>query len=326
MKTKYVISLLMACLVIMGITPLTLAIEIPGVNNSDKMKLFKELSDDLAEGKIKAPPSPDISQPPKEAKSNEKSNEKVMPHPVSNIEKILSGDFPEGIERKLHQYGYDFFQNKNISFGPDGNVPVGLDYIIGPGDNFKINIWGKFEDTYNVTVNRDGGIIIPRIGTVNVNGLSYAEMKTHLYNKFKEYYTDFQISITMGELRSIGIFVVGEAMIPGTYSVSSLSTLMTALFEVNGPNKNGSLRNIQLIRNSNVITTIDLYQFFLNGDKSQDHRLEPGDTIFIPVIGPVAGIAGNVRRQAIYELKKGKISTTSSDMPVVFSPREICKI
>ena len=140
-------------------------------------------------------------------------------------------------------------------------------------------------------MNREGSISIPRIGTVTVNGLSYSEMKTLLYQKFKEYYTDFQISITMGELKTIGIFVVGEALVPGTYSVSSLSTLITALFEVNGPNKNGSLRNIQLLRGSKVIQTLDLYDFFLTGDKSRDQRLEPGDTIFIPVIGPVAGIA-----------------------------------
>ncbi|MFO7962796.1 MAG: SLBB domain-containing protein [Desulfobacterales bacterium] len=223
--------------------------------------------------------------------------------PISRIENILSGEFPSHISRQLKQFGYDYFKNENISFVPENDIPVGNDYVIGPGDHFRIQIWGKHEDVYDVAVSREGGISLPRIGTMYVNGLSYADMKHLLYQRFREYYTDFQISITMGELRTMTIFVVGEALSPGTYTVSSLSTLVTVLFEAGGPGKNGSMRNIQLIRDSKIIQTLDLYSFFLEGDKSRDRRLKPGDTIYIPVIGPVAGIAGNVRRPAIYELK-----------------------
>ena len=164
-------------------------------------------------------------------------------------------------------------------------------------------MWGKTEKAYDVTVNRDGLITLPRLGDVTVSGLTYAEMKNHLIHRFKEYYPDFKLSITMGRLRTFQIFVVGEAEQPGTYSVSSLSTLITALFATGGPNKNGSMRNIQLIRSSITVKTVDLYDFFLKGDKKQDVRLEPGDTLFIPIIGPVVGIAGNVRRPGIYEMQ-----------------------
>lgn len=330
MKTKLIICLsqyllifFLALLITTGVSAqMNTVDDINRMNTSDRLEVFKSLSDEeKAEwmkkyprmksatdesGQTLEPTAPFPAEGEEITAEEEKEPEDELVQPPSNIEQILSGAFPEEISRELQQYGYDFFLNRDISFAPDTGIPVGNDYIIGPGDNFKIHLWGKFEDVYDVTVNREGGIIIPRVGTVNVNGLSYSEMKMHLYHRFKEYYTDFQISITMGELRTIGIFVVGEALVPGTYSVSSLSTLVTALFEVKGPSKNGSLRNIQLIRNSKVIKTLDLYQFFLRGDKSQDHRLEPGDTIFIPVIGPVAGVAGNVRRPAIYELRAGE--------------------
>jgi len=290
------------------------------LSTANKIKLYNSLSDTaktewiktdpkmktlIEEQDTKATPGAESGMPSELPESSEPGTLSIE-EPASRIETILSGEFPDEIAKELTQYGYEFFTNAAISFAPAENIPVGDSYVIGPGDNFKINIWGKFEGEYDVTVDRRGSINIPRIGTVNVSGLTYAELKTHLYHRFKEFYTDFEISITMGELRTIGIFVVGEALVPGTYSVSSLSTLITALFQAKGPTKNGSLRNIQLIRNAEVVSTLDLYSFFLEGDKIQDQRLMAGDTIFIPVIGPVAGIAGNVRRPAIYELMEGQ--------------------
>jgi len=223
--------------------------------------------------------------------------------PSSRIENILSGRFPTTISRELKQYGYDFFAKGVSTFAPVTNVPVGPDYAIGPGDQFTIHLWGKAEKTYEVSVTRDGTIILPRLGSLNVNGLTYAELKKFLYHKFKQYYPDFQMSITMGRLRTVRIFLVGEAKNPGTYAVSSLSTVITALAATGGPNKNGSLRNIELFRAGKLMLSLDLYDFFIRGLKNKDVRLQSGDTIFIPVLGPVAGVAGNVRRPAIYELK-----------------------
>ena len=221
----------------------------------------------------------------------------------SKIENILSGQFPKDIDKELEQYGYAFFVNESPNFQPVTNVPVGSEYIIGPGDGFTIYLWGGVEESYNVTVSRDGNIIIPRLGTVNVSGLTYSELKTFLGEKFKDYFNEFQMNITMNTLRTIEIFLVGEVKNPGTYSVSSLSTIVTALYSTGGPSKNGSLRNINLIRNGKTVSTLDLYDFFIKGIKDNDARLEPGDTIFIPVIQPVAGISGYVKRPAIYEMK-----------------------
>ncbi|MBN1626293.1 MAG: SLBB domain-containing protein [Deltaproteobacteria bacterium] len=221
----------------------------------------------------------------------------------SNIEDILSGYFPRDIDNELEQYGYDFFADESDVFKPLTNVPVGSDYIVGPGDSFVIYIWGGAEETHNVIVSREGNIIIPRIGTVNVTGLTFAEMKDFLGLKFRQYYNEFQMNITMGTLRAIDVYLVGEVKNPGTYSVSSLSTIVTALYATGGPTKNGSLRDIKLIRNGETVTSLDLYDFFIKGLKDRDARLEPGDTIFVPIIGPVVGISGYVKRPAIYEMK-----------------------
>jgi protein involved in polysaccharide export with SLBB domain len=221
----------------------------------------------------------------------------------SDIEKILSGQFPTDISRDLRQFGYDFFAKEISTFAPVTNIPVGPGYIIGPGDQFIIHLWGKAEKTYDVSVTRDGRITVPRLGMLNVSGLTFGELKRYLFHKFKEYYPHFELSITMGRLRTVEIFIVGEAKNPGTYSVSSLSTVITALFATGGPSKKGSLRNIKVFRNGEPIKPIDLYEFFIKGTKGNDIRLQPGDTIFVPVLGPVVGIAGCVKRPAIYEMK-----------------------
>jgi protein involved in polysaccharide export with SLBB domain len=230
-----------------------------------------------------------------------------IPEAPSRIEEILSGRFPTDISRELKQYGYEFFNKEISTFSPVIEIPVGNDYVIGPGDVFTVNLWGKAESTYTVTVNRDGRVVIPRLGSVNVGGLSYKELEARLYRQFREYYPEFKMSVTMERLRTVDVFMVGEARYPGTYSVSSLATVISALHAAGGPTRNGSLRNIKLMRNGEEVAVIDLYDFFINGSKRQDLRLQPGDTIFIPVIGPTVGVVGNVRRPAIYELKHEKI-------------------
>jgi len=222
---------------------------------------------------------------------------------LSSIEKILSGHFPTEISRILTQFGYNFFSQGPSSFFPERAVPVGPDYIIGPDDRFTINLWGRAEDVYYVTVSRDGSITLPRLGTLEVGGLTFSELKDFLRLKFKEYYPDFEMSITMGTLRSVDVFIIGELENPGTYSLSALSSVISALFASGGPTKNGSLRDIKVFDDGELVKTIDLYEFFIKGTKGNDIRLKQGYTIFIPVIGPVVGIAGNVKRPAIYEMK-----------------------
>ncbi len=278
----------------------------PNLSASEKEQLYEALKDKelSTPGALQAPAasSAPAETPPSLPEEQAKPGKEAAPSP-SRIEKILSGQFPTDVARGLKQYGYDFFDSPVSTFAPVTDVPVGPEYAIGPGDQFTIHLWGKAEKSYEATVTRDGTIVLPRVGSLDVNGLTYAELKKFLYHKFRQYYPDFQMSITMGRLRTIRIFLVGEAKNPGAYAVSSLSTVISALSATGGPDKNGSLRNIKLFRAGKEVVSLDLYDFFIRGLKNKDTRLQPGDTIFIPILGPVVGVAGNVRRPAIYELK-----------------------
>jgi polysaccharide export outer membrane protein len=203
----------------------------------------------------------------------------------------------------LKQFGYKIFRSAAATFSPAGDVPVGPDYTVGPGDSFNITLWGVAEGVFKADVDREGNIILPKVGVVHVAGLSYGDLKPVIEQELSKYYEKINVGISLADLRTIRVFIVGEVVRPGSYSVSSLSTLFNALFAAGGPGKNGSLRNIALIRNGQTIAKVDLYQFLLAGDKKQDAPLQSGDTIFVPVIGPVAGITGNVYRPAIYEIK-----------------------
>jgi len=222
----------------------------------------------------------------------------------SAIERMLSAEIIDMVPNTLTQFGYDIFQKPVSTFAPVTNVPVSSDYKIGPGDSFTVTLWGRLDAQYNVVVNRNGSIVLPEIGVLNVGGMTFGEMQDYMQDQVARKQTDFKMVITMGCLRSIKVFVVGEAKMPGSYTVSSLSTVINALFAAGGPSKSGSLRDIRLTRSGQEPMRIDLYKFLLGGDKNDDTCLQDGDTIFIPIIGPVFGVAGNVKRPAIYEMSK----------------------
>ncbi|UCH07569.1 MAG: SLBB domain-containing protein, partial [Deltaproteobacteria bacterium] len=221
----------------------------------------------------------------------------------STIERIFSEEISQAVSKDLVQFGYDLFSAKASTFAPVTDVPVGPDYVVGPGDSFIISLWGRLEARFEVAVDRNGEIALPKVGVIKVWGLTFSELKQAVYKQLSKYYSGFQMNITMDKLRTIRVFIVGEAQTPGSYTLSSLSTVYSALFAAGGPSKRGTMRNVQLMRNGRVVRAIDLYAFLLEGDKSQDERLQSGDTIFIPVIGPVVGVAGSVKRPAIYEVK-----------------------
>jgi polysaccharide export outer membrane protein len=220
----------------------------------------------------------------------------------SAIEQMLSGQIPGVVSKRLTQFGYSVFRRSISTFAPVTNVPVGPDYVIGPGDGFTVTLWGRVNGQYPVTVNRSGEIVLPEVGVLKVWGMTFDRLQQYLQHEFSRKHTDFKMAITMDRLRTIRVYVVGEAQTPGSYSLSSLSTVINALFAAGGPSKNGTLREIRLLRNSKNPATIDLYDFLLGGDKSDDVRLQDGDTIHIPLIGPVVGVAGNLKRPAIYEM------------------------
>lgn len=208
--------------------------------------------------------------------------------------------------KNLTQFGYNFFRPSAAGFAPLSDIPVGPDYVIGPGDRIILNLWGGVEGTHELEVNRSGEIVLPRVGNVKVWGITIERLPGLLKANLSKIFKDFDLNVTMGKLRVIKVYVVGEVKAPGDYNLSPLSTLINALSAAGGPLKTGTLRNIQVKRGGKVVETVDLYDFFLKGDKGKDIRLQSGDTIFVPVIGRVAGIAGNVKRPAIYELREEK--------------------
>ncbi len=205
----------------------------------------------------------------------------------------------------LQPFGYELFKAPS-ELTPPPEVADISDYILGPGDNIIIRLWGKVEKEYNLTVDREGKIFIPKLGETTVWGLSPDAFESRIKKKFSEIYTDFEVSVSLGKIRSIRIYMTGEINRPGAYTVSSLTTLFNALYLAGGPNERSSLRNIKLIRNDKTVASVDLYQFLLKGDNSGDIRLSSGDAIFVPISGPRFSISGQVKRPGIYEIIGGE--------------------
>lgn len=219
----------------------------------------------------------------------------------SVIEQMFSEQFPIGVSRAITQFGYDIFEVPT-TFAPGEVISVPPDYVIGPDDELIINIWGKLQETFKVTVDNDGKIILPKVGAIYVWGLKFNELEPMIHKQLEQYYTSLQLSISMGKLRAIRVFVFGEVARPGAYTISALSTSFHALFAAGGPTKVGSMRNIKLISGKEE-KLIDLYDILLYGSKKSVYFLNSGDIIYVPTIGRVAGIAGSVKRPGIYELK-----------------------
>jgi len=205
----------------------------------------------------------------------------------------------------LRIFGHNLFDGAPSTFAPITAVPVSNDYVIGPGDEIRILMWGRLDADYRLEVDSEGVINFPKIGPLTVAGLSFGETK-ELVSRKAEAITGVNVSVSMGKLRVIQVFVLGEVRNPGLFSVSSLATAANALLSSGGPTHLGSLRSVELKRQGTAITTIDFYDFLLKGDTSTDARLMPGDVIFVPQVGPMVGVSGNVRRSAIYELRTHK--------------------
>ena len=213
------------------------------------------------------------------------------------------------IGKTLPIYGASLFRNPPSTFAPLNLVPVTPDYVIGPGDELLVQVWGQLTLDGRFTVDRSGSIYIPQVGTVHVAGLSFAQMHDFLKSQMGRVFRNFDLNVNMGQLRSIQVFVVGQARRPGSYTISSLSTLINALFVTGGPTPQGSLRHIQLKRSGKVVVDFDLYDLLQRGDKSKDVQLLPGDVIYIPPVGPQVAVAGSVNMPAIYELKSTNDTT-----------------
>ena len=210
----------------------------------------------------------------------------------------------------LSRFGYDIFN----ALAPDTTRtlygPVDPGYVIGPGDQVMVNVWGQVEFTLTLTVSREGAVDIPKVGPVSVNGSTLFALKSTIINQLSKVYSGIAqqppttyVEVSLGKLLPIRVFIVGEVKKPGSYTINPTSTVLNALYHCGGPNEKGSLREIKVFRQNKLVALVDLYNYILKGDKSQDIRLQNDDTILLPPVRKAVSLSGRVHRQAIYELK-----------------------
>ncbi len=251
---------------------------------------------------------------------------RILPGPAQNLSlpPLKTNDFQKFILEtsgyRLPIFGQEFFENLQFTqiqrnaatlstqlnsniFAPLENSPVNDNYTVGPGDQVVVRVWGSINEDAKLIIDRNGFISIPRVGTVNVAGVKASQLEGIIKNAFFKYYKNFELSVTLGQLRTITVYVVGQARRPGSYSLSSLSTLSSALFATGGVNATGSMRRIQLKRDGKVISEFDLYDFLTQGNKTNDLKLIDGDVLFIPAAYGYAALVGKVNNSAIFELK-----------------------
>ncbi len=268
---------------------------------------LQKLKDCIAQSPSPAPSENQTNQQSSGLQTNQVANPVKTPE-VSTIEtrfreletpyKLLAAPST----KSLDQFGYDLFSTRVSTFAPIGNVPVGDDYILGPDDELNIYIWGRVNQTLHLMVDREGTVMVPEIGPVQVAGLTFAQAKKVIEGRMGQI-TGVEVDVTMGQVRTIQVFVIGKVAQPGLYTISALSHVSNALGAAGGISKVGTLRRIELRRDNRLTETIDLYDMLLHGDTSSDVRLKSRDVIFVPVIGPVVAITGDVKSPAIYEMK-----------------------
>lgn len=215
-------------------------------------------------------------------------------------------------------FGKNIFNQKNLSFLPNMNIPTPEDYKLGPGDEIVIDIWGASQASLQQIISPEGSIVVDRLGPVYLNGMTIREANSYIQQKFSSVYSGIgneggssQIKLTLGQIRTIQINILGEVAVPGTYALSSLSSVFHALYNAGGINDIGSLRSIQLYRKGKLIKTIDIYQYLLNGNASGETRLMDGDIIMVPPYISLVEIVGKIKRPMFYEMT---VTETLSDL------------
>lgn len=243
----------------------------------------------------------------------------AKPVPPNDFQKFVQ----ESTGQSLPLYGFNFFGDDVYS--PAANVPVAPDYRMGPGDEVYVRGWGSVDIDVKTTINRDGQIHLPRIGAVNLAGVRSADADNVVRAAVARYYKDFQLNVTHGRLRGMTVYVVGQARKPGAYTVSGVSTVISAMMASGGPNQNGSLRRVQVKRADKVVAELDLYAFLAKGDKGSDIKLQDGDTVVIPAAKGYVALVGKVSTPAVYELGVDEtidsLLGTAGGLPVMADPK-----
>jgi polysaccharide export outer membrane protein len=205
--------------------------------------------------------------------------------------------------RLLPVFGASFFADTADARSPLDNVPVSADYVIGPGDELLIRAWGSIDVDYRATVDRNGQINLPKVGSFSVAGVRASEIERHLRTQIGRLFTNFNLNVTLGQLRGLKVFVVGPAQRPGVYTLASQSTMLSAVAAAGGPGANGSMRKVTLRRDGRVVSELDIYDFLVQGDKSRDVQLAAGDVVVFQPVGPRVALTGALETPGIYELR-----------------------
>ena len=225
--------------------------------------------------------------------------------------------------KKSKVFGFDFFQNPKISFAPNVNMPTPENYIVGTGDELIIDVWGAAENSFSQKIDNQGNINLNMIGKIRVGGLNFNEVKTKINSALRQIYSGISASegsynkvytsVSIGNVRTVKVNIIGEVQVPGTYSLNALSTLLNALYACGGPTETGSFRDIQLIRNGNKIATFDVYNFLLKGSQEGNLNLNDQDIIIVPPYKNLVEVKGNVKREGFYEIKDNENLATLID-------------
>ena len=227
--------------------------------------------------------------------------------------------------RLLPVFGASFFDDPLAMRDPLGSVPVTADYVIGPGDELVIRAWGSVDADLRTTVDRNGQIHLPRVGSFSVAGVRASDIERHLRGQIGRIFTNFNLSVALGQLRGLKVFVVGPAQRPGVFTLPSQSTILSAVAAAGGPGPNGSMRKIGLRRDGRVIAELDVYDFLVQGDKSRDLQLATGDVVVFGPVGPRVALTGALETPAIYELRSAEeplrdVLRYAGGVPVLANP------
>ncbi|MCG6449491.1 SLBB domain-containing protein [Vibrio parahaemolyticus] len=209
-------------------------------------------------------------------------------------------------KEELKRFGLDLFAGSPSTFAPISDVPVPANYTVGAGDEIIVQLFGKDNETHRLRVNRAGTINFPSLGPVNVAGMHFSDVRDSLTQRVKEQMIGVRSDISLGELRTMQVFVMGDAYKPGAYTVSALTTISQAIYYSGGFGESGALRDIQLKRDGKIIRKLDMYDLLLKGDASNDVRLLPDDVVLIGSVNDTVSIEGEINRPAIYEVKAGE--------------------
>jgi protein involved in polysaccharide export with SLBB domain len=224
-------------------------------------------------------------------------------------------------------YGAKLFTTQPASFGPLDHGPAPGELIVGVDDELRIRLWGQVNFSANLRVSREGEIYLPKVGLVHVAGMPFSAIPAHLRSVIEPVYRNFELSVDLGEIHTIQIFVTGMAHMPGEYTISALNTLVDAVFATGGPSASGSMRHVELRREGKILADFDLYSLLIQGDRSGDMQLQPGDILYFPVAGPQVALLGSARQAGIYELRgeesTGQLLDTAGGRSVIASGSKI---